>query len=314
MSAPAARTPGSASDANPIDPRSRDSVVRAITEDGAFRVIVARTTDTVRGVVAAQAAHGQTARHFGELVTGAVLLREAMAPRLRVQAILKSKVRGSLVADAHPDGTSRGLVNFGAGGRDAAAFTEGRLGPEISLRGGALLQVMRTLPNGSLHQGVVEVPESGGISGALMAYMQDSEQIVSTIAVSAIVEGGEVVGAGGWLVQLLPEVERGPLMVMTERLTDFQGLDQVLRESSGDPDILLAELLYGMPYARLEESRLGFACRCSQVRVVASLATLPRADIHDLVRDNEVLEIRCDYCGKEYEVAPAQLRSLLTPS
>jgi molecular chaperone Hsp33 len=306
MSAPSARA---ASDASaPIDPRSRDSVVRAITEDGAFRVIVARTTDTVRGVVAAQAAHGQTAQHFGELVTGAVLLREAMAPRLRVQAILKSKVRGSLVADAHPDGTSRGLVNFGAGGRDAG------LGPEISLRGGALLQVMRTLPNGSLHQGVVEVPESGGISGALMAYMQDSEQIVSTIAVSAIVEGGEVVGAGGWLVQLLPEVERGPLMVMTERLTDFRGLDQVLRERSGDPDVLLAELLYGMPYARIEASRLGFACRCSQVRVVASLATLPRSDIHDLVRDNEVLEIRCDYCGKEYEVAPAQLRSLLTPS
>jgi molecular chaperone Hsp33 len=309
MSAPDRRaTFGAPEGSLSIDPRSRDSVVRAITEDGAFRVIVARTTDTVRGAVAAQAAHGQTARHFGELVTGAVLLREAMAPRLRVQAILKSKVRGSLVADAHPDGTSRGLVNFGAGGRDAGP------GPEISLRGGALLQVMRTLPNGSLHQGVVEVPESGGISGALMAYMQDSEQIVSTIAVSAIVEGGEVVGAGGWLVQLLPEVERGPLMVMTERLTDFQGLDQVLRESSGDPDILLAELLYGMPYARLEQSRLGFACRCSQVRVVASLATLPRSDIHDLVRDNEVLEIRCDYCGKEYEVAPAQLRSLLTPS
>jgi molecular chaperone Hsp33 len=304
----------SAAPSSPVGPRSRDSVVRAITEDGAFRVIVARTTDTVRGAVAAQAARGQTARHFGELITGAVLLREAMAPRLRVQAIFKSKVRGSLVADAHPDGTSRGLVNFGAGGRDAASYEEGAAAPEISLRGGALLQVMRTLPSGSLHQGVVEVPESGGISGALMAYMQDSEQIVSTIAVSALVERGEVVAAGGWLVQLLPEVERGPLMVMTERLTDFQGLDQVLRDRSGDPDVLLAELLYGMPYARLEESRLAFACKCSQVRVVASLATLPRADIHELVRDNEVLEIRCDYCGKEYEVPPAQLRSLLTPS
>jgi molecular chaperone Hsp33 len=297
------------------DQESRDSVVRAITEDGAFRVIAARTTDTVRGAVAAQAARGAAARHFGELITGAVLLREAMAPRLRVQAILKSKLRGSLVADAHPDGTSRGLVNFGAGGRGAASFEEGGAAEPaaISLRG-ALLQVMRTLPSGSLHQGVVEVPESGGISGALMAYMQESEQIVSTMAVSAIVERGEVVGAGGWLVQLLPEVERGPLLVMTERLTDFHGLDEVLRARDGDPDALLAELLYAMPYARLEESRLAFGCRCSQVRVVASLSTLPRADIHDLVRDNEVLEIRCDYCGKEYEVPPMQLRSLLTPS
>jgi len=30
---------------------------------------------------------------------------------------------------------------------------------------GALLQVMRTLPSGALHQGIVEVPERGGVSG-----------------------------------------------------------------------------------------------------------------------------------------------------
>src|ERR1700678_881457 len=109
-----------------------DSVVRAITEDGAFRVIAARTTETVRGAVAAQGARGVTARHFGELLTGAVLLREAMAPRQRVQAILKGAAKGSLIADSHPDGTSRGLVNLGAGGVD---------GPEVSLGQGAPPQV-----------------------------------------------------------------------------------------------------------------------------------------------------------------------------
>ena len=283
-----------------------DSVVRGLTEDGAFRVIACRTTETVRGAIAAQGARGETARCFGELITGAILVREAMAPRLRVQAILKSDRKGSLVADAHPDGTSRGLVNFGAGGRPA--------GSELSLGQGALLQVMRTLPGGSLHQGVVAVPEGGGVSGALMAYMAESEQVASTIAVAAVFAGDTVVAAGGYLVQLLPEVERGPLMVMTERLTDFQNLDQVLRTDGGAPDALLAELLHGMPYARLEESSLAFGCHCSQIRVVASLATLPRSDIEDMVKDGEVLEIHCDYCGKEYRVPPAQLQALLTPS
>jgi molecular chaperone Hsp33 len=69
-----------------------------------------------------------------------------------------------------------------------------------------------------------------------------------------------------------------------------------------------------MPFARLSQSRLGFACQCSQVRVMASLATLPRSDIQDLVKDGDVLEIRCDYCGEEYRIHPAQLRALLTPS
>ncbi len=284
---------------------SPDTVVRAITQDGAFRVIAARTTATVRGAIAAQRAKGDTARHFGELITGAVLIREAMAPRLRVQAILNgSSGKGSLVADSHPDGTSRGLVNFGtAGGHDE----------RLILGRGALLKVMRTLPSGSLHQGVVEVPEGTGISGALMQYMADSEQIVSTIAVAALVEGDAVESAGGYLVQLLPEIERGPLMVMTERLSDFPSLDKVLRESA-TPDAMLEELLYGMPFTRLEESKLDFACHCSELRVMTSLATLPRADLEELLRDGEVLEINCDYCGKEYRIAPSQLRTLLTTS
>src|SRR5688500_245017 len=64
-------------------PHSSDTVLRAITDDGAFRVITARTTDTVRGAVDVQGATGSTARAFGELLTGAILYRETMAPQLR---------------------------------------------------------------------------------------------------------------------------------------------------------------------------------------------------------------------------------------
>jgi molecular chaperone Hsp33 len=282
---------------------SPDSALRAITDDGAFRVITVLTTDTVRGAIAAQEARGGTARHFGELITGAILVREAMAPALRVQVIVKGlRTKGNLVADSHPDGTSRGLVNFGKGGGD------------LNVQKGALLQVMRTLPSGALHQGVVEVPEGGGISGALMAYMQDSEQVVSTIAVATVMDGDHVIAAGGYIVQLLPEVERGPLMVMTERLAVFEALEETLVKPGASPESLMDDILFGMPFTRLERSPLGFACRCSQVRVVESLASLPRSDIEELLADGKVLEITCDYCRKEYQVPPVQLKSLLTTS
>ena len=285
-----------------------DRVVRSITDDGAFRVITAMTTETVRGAVAAQLAQGPLAQRFGELITGAILIREAMAPALRVQAILKGKLRkGSLVADSLPDGTSRGLVNFGA--KDG----------ELLLLDGVLLQMMRSLPGGTIHQGVIEVPgvasdpSAGGVvSRALMAYMQNSEQIVSTIAVATVLDGDRIVAAGGYIVQLLPEIERGPLMIMTERLQAFEALEEALTRPEASPDTLMDELLYGFPFTRLESSPLSFACHCSQARVVESLATLPRADIEDLVKDDEVLDITCDYCRKEFQIPPTQLRPLLT--
>jgi molecular chaperone Hsp33 len=295
-----------------------DSVVRAITDDGAFRVIAARTTETVRGAVAAQGATGETAKHFGELVTGTILVREAMAPRFRVQGILKgAHGRGSLIADSHPDGSTRGLVHFGDPGDEP--------GRAVALGKGALLQMMRTLANGAIHQGVVAVPEAGGISEALMAYMQESEQVVSMIAVATLLDGDAIQAAGGYLVQLLPEVERGPLMIMTERLQDLASpdpaagpsarlLERVLGTAGAPPDAFLDELLHGMPFSRLEESPLRFGCQCSELRLLASLATLPRSDIEDLARADHALEIRCDYCGHEYAFDPGQLRTLLTPA
>ncbi|WP_437927725.1 Hsp33 family molecular chaperone HslO [Sorangium sp. So ce291] len=286
--------------------RPSDSVVRAITIDGAFRVITALTTETVRGAIAVQSATGATAQRLGELITGAILVREAMAPNLRVQAIVKGAAgHGTLVADSHPDGTSRGLVNLGKGAAE---------GSTVEVGGGSLLQVMRTLPNGMLHQGVVEVPAEGGISGGLMTYMQESEQVVSMIAVATLLGDDGVGASGGYLVQLLPEVERGPLMVMTERLKDFERLDDVLAHEGASADVLLEELLHGMPFSRLDDSPLSFSCRCSELRVMATLASLPRSDVEEMVEDGKVLDIRCDYCGKDYQVSPSQLRSLLTTS
>jgi molecular chaperone Hsp33 len=283
-----------------------DRVIRAITNDGAFRVITAVTTETVRGAIASQAARGAVASRFGELITGAILVREAMSPNLRVQGVLKgASGKGSIVADAHPDGTNRGLVGFAGETGAGEPF------------GTAILQMMRTLPNGALHQGLVEVSFNGqdkGISGALMAYMQHSEQIVSTIAVTTVLSGDTVVAAAGYIVELLPEVERGPLMIMTQRLEDFPQLDDLLKKGALTPDTLLADLLYGMPYTLVGQSPLSYGCRCSELRVLSSLATLPRADIEHLLSDGKVLEIQCDYCRKDYSISPTQLRTLLTTS
>jgi len=280
-----------------------DSVLRAITNDGAFRVIVAKTTSLVKSALVAQQGAGQTAHHFADLLTGSVLFRETMAPQLRVQGIVRGAGgKGSLVADSHPSGMTRGLIQLPQTGGD------------VELTRGALLQLMRSLPDGRLNQGVVEIPEGGNISQALMAYMQTSEQVVSMIAVGTVFDGTEVLAAGGYLVQLLPEVGRGPLMVMTERLREFESIDAQLRDQEFSPGWLLEQLLYGMEYTRLEESHVSFDCWCDELRLISALATLDRTDIEELLSDGKPLEISCDYCGKEYRIPPATLRGLVRES
>ena len=277
-----------------------DSVFRAMTDDGTFRVVTADTTHTVRGALAAQGATGETARLFGDLITGVVLTRLTMAPQLRVQGIVRGKgSTGTLVADSHPSGSTRGLVTPGDG---PLAF-----GP------GSLLRLMRTLHDGSLQQGVVEVP-GGGIAEALMMYMQVSEQVTTMIAVGTVLGDEGVVSAGGYLVQLLPEAERGPLLVMSERLEEFRTIDDRLTRPDFTPAALMDDLLYAMPFSPLGETDVRFDCWCSRLSVVSALATLPRREVESLTAAGKVLEIRCDYCTTEYQIAPAELRGLLEPS
>ena len=259
--------------------------------------------DTVRGAIEAQGVTGQTARHFGDLLTGSILFRETMAPNLRVQGIIKgSSGSGSLIADSHPSGQTRGLVQL-------KGSTQ-----EIQLGQGAVLQLMRTLSSGRINQGVVEVPKDGGISHSFMSYMQTSEQVISMLAVGTLFDGDRVLSAGGYIVQLLPEVGRGPLMVMTERLRDFESIDAQLADSAFTPTWLLDELLYGMPFTRLEESSVRFECWCDELRVVSALASLSRDDLEHLLSTNEVLEIACEYCKRDFHIAPARLRGLLEQS
>jgi molecular chaperone Hsp33 len=284
-------------------PARGDHVLRAITDDDNFRVITADTTETVRGALAAQRADGRTARHFADLLTGTVLIRETMSPGHRVQGVLKGAGgRGSLVADAHPDGVTRGLVQLPTG-------TD-----EFEIGDGSVLQMMRSMARG-IHRSVVEPRPGADVSEALMTYMQVSEQIVSVIVTGADwTEDGELTYAGGFVVQLLPGASKGPLQAMIERLESMPPFERTLRALHGSPDHLMSELLHDMPYAQLDDRPVSFGCKCSEEAVVGSLASLPRDDLAELIREQEVIELTCDYCKIEYRVRRAQLAGLLESS
>ena len=280
------------------DRPGEDSVLRAMTNDGGFRVITTSTTHLADEVVRLQGSVGKSSAHLADLLTGAVLVRETMAPKLRVQAVLQGAGgSGNIVADSDPDGGVRGLVRAR------------REGGEVLLGNGALLQVMRTLPDGRMHQGVVEAGET--IAEALMVYMQESEQVVSMISVGCQIESNRVVAAAGYLVQLLPELAEGPLMLMTERLKDFRSIAHLLTTTAASPAQLMDELLYGMDYTLLEQSPLRFACRCDRVRVMTTLASLPPEDIAELMAAGTAIDMTCDYCGQNYHVEVESLRGLL---
>lgn len=283
---------------------TQDQIVRAMTNDGAFRCMAVRGTETVNRILAAQASDAPTQRALGELVLGAVLYRETMAPDLRVQCIVRGAGKtGSILADAHPSGLTRGLYQRGKEG----AF---------SLQGsGAILQMTRNLPRGNQHQGLIDA-SNVTLERALMSYFEQSEQISTMIGVGIpIADNQQAAVATAYLVQLLPEVKdaHDKLAILTERLAhDFADMDAIARETGGDPKALIEEIFYGMEFTYLSDSPIYFGCTCSEERIQASLLSLERSELMSLIDEGEPIEMSCDYCGTDYHVGMDQLRALMT--
>ncbi len=280
------------------DQPTSDHIIRAMTVSDGFRAVAIRSTDTVRKAIATQNVHGPTARTYAELVTGAVLIRETMAPKMRVQTILKRTAGGSMVADSHPDGMTRGLVNL-------------RDDHPIELGDGAHLQVIRELPNGELHQGVVATAADKGLSASLTTYMVRSEQVQTAIAVGCAFDGDEVRAAGGFILQHMPGAERQTLAALTDRLEDLGDIETLLAATDAEPTAMLEQVLGDIAFDVLQHNGVHFGCNCSTERFLSSLATLGRADLEELVDANEPLDITCDYCAENYRISTVRVRNLL---
>jgi molecular chaperone Hsp33 len=279
-----------------------DHILRAMTDDGAFRVMTLRATETVQAVIDAQGVRGATANALGEAVLAAVLVRETMAPGQRVQVHYADPAGGRVIGDSHRDGRTRGLAQV----QDAV------LG--AVLRSGGLLEVYRILRAGHGHQGVIETSDDGGLTDALGRYFLQSEQVTTMLGLAVVLEDADdarVRAAGGYVVQLLPEISEPPLLRMRARVDALGSLEDLLDRIDADPAQLMARIVGTEVHTQLADSVVEFGCQCSKQRVVASIATLGREDLADLLHRGEVLAVKCDYCGTLYEAGPEDYRALL---
>ena len=108
-------------------------------------------------------------------------------------------------------------------------------------------------------------------------------------------EAAESVDADGW----------NRVRVLMDSVTDAELLD---------PDLAHGDLLYHLFHEDgvrvFETAPLHAACRCSRGRVVDVLRALDRGDRDDLKADDGSVVVTCEFCGRAYRFADADLDAL----
>jgi molecular chaperone Hsp33 len=141
----------------------------------------------------------------------------------------------------------------------------------------------------------------GSLAKDLAHYFLISEQIPTAFHLSLQFDPeGEVVGAGGFFIQVMPEADTNKVAEVEAMVSNLPSLGKSFAEKN-DPDKLLQEIFKKFNPKILDEGRVEFMCHCNKEGVRNLLMMLPVYDLKD-IRDNGPfpVEIKCHYCNTAY--------------
>ena len=156
-------------------------------------------------------------------------------------------------------------------------------------------------------------------------YLADSEQREGALAAGVFVQGtdegvdrngaqlggAKVMASGGWYVQLLPFADDAAVERLQQNLAAMANRSPTMMIREGlSPEQVVNLLLDGLDpqiVSRRRPPPLSESCPCCDARVYRTLRLLPQSEIDDIVSKNEEIEIKCEFCGKRYEMTPKMI-------
>jgi molecular chaperone Hsp33 len=285
-----------------------DRLARVLTVDGAVRGVAAITTDLCEEARTRHGTFPTATAALGRALTSALLLAATgkRDERLSLEFSGDGPLRG-ILAEATPEGTARG---FAFRPKTDVPPRNGKLDVGRALGAGQLCVMRVPLDGGALYRSIVPLV-SGEIGIDVAAYLTQSAQIPSAVAVGVLVGPDQCVrAAGGYLLQGMPGADEAALARLQARVESAQPPSELVRAGVG-PIEILTRLLGGAPARVLDEREPRFCCRCSPERVRKAIVAMGREEIAALIDEGEPAEAVCEFCNTRYEVPHDELGALL---
>ncbi|GMI43625.1 hypothetical protein TrCOL_g7383 [Triparma columacea] len=161
---------------------------------------------------------------------------------------------------------------------------------------------------------------TGDVAQDVGVYLAQSEQRSCAIHADVRLNGLLITGAGGYLVEKLPDCEDG----LAENIED--NLEKLGREMGGGGEdsesdwfmnslvsgtdllTIASQITSGSPFTVLDsKSPSSRKDCCSQDRLIRSLTLLPQSEVDDILKVGENVEAKCEFCGTQYKLTPEEV-------
>ena len=263
-----------------------------------------------------------TRHHYPEPVAN--LLGEACVLAALVGASLKFD--GRLIIQAQGDGpVSLVVVDYDTAGalRGYCKFDPDRVaeaskgfvrpGAQALLGKGVFAMTIDQGPDTERYQGITPI-EGETLALCAETYFAQSEQTPTRVRLAVgqlSTDDGFVWRGGGLLIQNIAgdEDARGvheDVWTRAQALFETVGDDELL-DPAVTADMLLYRLFHEDGVRMFQPKPLTAFCRCSQDRILDVLKSFPAEERADMIEDDGVIRVTCEYCSRVYDVAPASI-------
>lgn len=284
----------------------KDRLLKGVTEDGNFKISVVKTTDIVKD---AKQKHNLSLLNtviLGKALTATMLLASELKGEERVQLRIDGNGPiGYLIAEANRIGEVRGYVKNPAAELDYSK-TNTSLGDGLGI---GVLNFTKILYNEAEPRTSSIELATGDITGDIAHYLTQSEQIPSAVMLDVdIDENGDVIEAGGLLIQRLPGAPDGQIDMLQEKLSGFPSISSLLAEGLYIDDIM-EKALSPLKGKELDRQKVDFFCRCTRERFYNALYVLSLDDLEDM--QGKPQEMVCQYCNNKEVFSANEIDDLI---
>lgn len=287
---------------------TKDYLVRGTAWDGQLRVFAVQTTALVE----------ELRRRHGTLPTATAALGRTATAGAMMGAMLKGEEKltiqvkgdgpiGSIVIDANADGEVRGYVEHPQ--VLLASNEQGKLDVAGAVGRTGHIHIIKDLGLKDPYRGSIPIV-SGELAEDFTYYFATSEQTPSIVGLSVLVdEYGQVLNAGGFIVQLLPGISDEDIAKLEQALTTLPPISALLDQ--GETPEGLLRWLVGDNLQLLGTLDIRFQCKCSAERVEKTLISMGEQELVQLIEEDGQAEVVCHFCNEKYAFDRPQLEKLL---
>ncbi len=286
-----------------------DYVIRALAADGYIRAYAATSRDTVEEAKKRHNTYPVATAALGRLLTAGGMMSYMMKgdrDLMTIQIQCDGPI-GSLTVTADSHGNVKGYVHNPA--VDLPPSPKGKLDVGKAL-GNGMLRVIRDLGMKEPYTGQSKLV-TGEIGDDLTYYFSASEQTPSSVGLGVLMNKDNTVRqAGGFIIQLMPNIDDHTIDVLEEKLNACEPVTKML-DKGMTPEDILQSILGDMGLEIIDKQGLRFSCGCSKEKISKVVISLGEKELSDLIQSEESIEVVCHFCNERYKFSKDELKQML---